>query len=295
MTFSVAARCARTGQMGVAVASHSLAVGAVVPWARAGVGAGAAQALTDPRYGRRLPELLATGLTPRLALKLAMTDDGSAALRQIGLVDVHGRTAGHTGGGCVAHAGWRAGAGVVAQGNMLAADGLWDLMADRFTGTPGELADRLLTALRAADKAGGDVRGRQAASLLVVDATPAGGVLLDLRVDDHPDPLAELERLLGLWRGDRLMRSSIDAMLAGGDPEPILADLDLAQQAFGAGNREPSFWRCLALAAADESLLDELVRENPGWGELYRSITSTVERTSCSKSVSPATSAGSGT
>ncbi|MFI9551167.1 DUF1028 domain-containing protein [Nonomuraea endophytica] len=282
MTFSVAARCARTGQMGVAVASHALAVGGVVPWARAGVGAGVAQALTDQRYGQQLPELLATGLTPEMALELAMTYDEGAALRQIGLVDVHGRTAGHTGGGCVAHAGWRAGVGVVAQGNMLTADGLWDLMADRFTGASGELADRLLTALRAVEEVGGDVRGGQAAGLLVVDATPEGGVLLDLRVDDHPDPLAELERLLGLWRGDRLMRSSIAAMLAGGEPEPILTDLDLAQRAFGAGNREPSFWRCLALDAAgrlDESLLHDLVRENPGWGELYHRLQTNTKRT----------------
>ncbi|MFI6532686.1 DUF1028 domain-containing protein [Nonomuraea sp. NPDC050547] len=283
MTFSLAARCARTGQLGVAVASHSLGVGAVVPWARPGVGVGVTQALTDRRYGRLLPDLLANGLAPPLALKLAMIDDEKAALRQIGLVDVQGRTAGHTGGACVAHAGRRAGVGVVAQGNMLAADGLWDVMVDRFTTTPGPLAERLLAAMRAADEAGGDVRGRQAAAVRVVDGTAEGGVVLDLRVDDHPDPLAELERLHGLWRGDRLMHASIAAMLAGSEPEPILADLDLAQDAFGAGNREPSFWRCVALAAAgrpDRLLLNELVRRRPGWGELYRSITSTVERTS---------------
>ncbi|WP_431040806.1 DUF1028 domain-containing protein [Streptomyces sp. P1-3] len=286
MTFSIAARCARTGQMGVAVASHSLAVGGVVPWARPGVGAGVTQALTDQRYGRLLSDMLASGLAPQMALKIALADDENAALRQIGLVDVHGRTAGHTGASCGGHAGWRAGAGVVAQGNILTADGLWELMVDRFTTTPGDLADRLLTALRAAEEAGGDVRGKQAASLRVVDATPDGDVLLDLRVDDHPDPLSELERLVGLWRGDRLMRSSIAAMLAGGEPEPILTDLDLAQQAFGAGNREPSFWRCLALAAADrsaEGLLNELVRENPGWAELYHrihTITSASKRTS---------------
>jgi uncharacterized Ntn-hydrolase superfamily protein len=202
MTFSIVARDGES--FGVAVASKFLAAGALVPWAAAGAGALATQAFANLSYGPRGLELLSAGASAAEVVSLLTEADDLRAQRQLGVVDARGGAETYTGEECIAWAGGRTGAGYAAQGNILAGSEVVDAMADTFDSSPGDLADRLLAALGAGDRSGGDRRGRQAAGILVV--SPAGGyggttdVVVDLRIDDHPDPCAELGRLLALHR-----------------------------------------------------------------------------------------------
>ncbi len=203
-TFSIVAADPVAGEFGVAVASKFLAVGAVVPWAQAGVGAVATQSYANVSFGPRGLELMASGLSASEALERLLADDPQRELRQVGLVDARGQAATFTGSGCHPWAGGRTGPGYAAQGNILTGPEVVDAMIQAFEATEGPLAVRLLAALAAGDRAGGDRRGRQSAALLVVK--PGGGYggytdrYIDLRVDDHTDPVAELERLYRIWR-----------------------------------------------------------------------------------------------
>jgi uncharacterized Ntn-hydrolase superfamily protein len=204
MTFSIVARDPATGDLGVAVASKFLAVGAVVPWARAGVGAIATQALANVRYGPDgLAALEGGGGAEGVLADLIAADDGRAD-RQAGIVDAHGGAATYTGPGCLTWAGGRTGNGVAVQGNILTGPEVVDAMLAAYERTTAPFPDRLLAALLAGDRAGGDARGRESAALLVVrDGAGYGGVddrWLDLRVDDHPDPVPELQRIMRVWR-----------------------------------------------------------------------------------------------
>jgi uncharacterized Ntn-hydrolase superfamily protein len=205
MTFSLVARDPTTGDLGVAVASKFLAVGSVVPWAQAGVGAIATQAYANVRYGPDGLAALAAGVPASEVLAGLTTSDELRADRQAGLVDGHGGAASHTGSACLPWAGGRTGEGYAAQGNLLAGPGVVDALIEAYVGSDGPtFAARLLDGLLAADRAGGDARGRQSAALLVVRAGGgyAGGDdrLVDLRVDDHVDPVPELQRLYDVWR-----------------------------------------------------------------------------------------------
>ena len=204
MTFSIVALDRATGDLGVAVASRFLAVGSVVPWARAGVGAIATQALANVAYGRDGLEALARGeAAPAVVAALTGADPGRAE-RQLGIVDARGGAATYTGDDCLPWAGGRVGSGCAAQGNVLVGPAVVDAMLAAFERAAGPLPDRLLTALAAGDGTGGDRRGRQSAALLVVRRDGGYGGAddrwIDLRVDDHPDPVPELVRLLGVWR-----------------------------------------------------------------------------------------------
>lgn len=204
MTFSIVARDPANGDLGVAVASKFLAVGSVVPWALAEVGAIATQALANVSYGPDGLAALAGGNDAATVLAdLTAADDGGSE-RQLGIVDARGRAATHTGTGCLVWAGGRVADGVAVQGNILAGPEVVDAMLTSFEAAIGSLPDRLLTALLAGDRAGGDARGRQSAALLVVRAGGGyGGTTdrwIDLRVDDHADPVSELRRLLDIWR-----------------------------------------------------------------------------------------------
>jgi uncharacterized Ntn-hydrolase superfamily protein len=203
-TFSIVAHDPRNGDLGVAVASKFLAVGSVVPWAQAGAGAVATQALANIGYGPRGLALLAAGRTAAETLAALLADDPQREHRQVGVVDGRGGAAAHTGSACFPWAGHRVGAGYAAQGNILAGEAVVAAIAAAFERAEGELAERLLAALQAGDDAGGDRRGRQSAALYVARAGGSyGGVLdryIDLRVDDHPDPMPELARLLRLHR-----------------------------------------------------------------------------------------------
>jgi uncharacterized Ntn-hydrolase superfamily protein len=199
MTYSIVARDAETGELGVAVQSRAFNTGAACAWATPGVGAVATQSFTERRYGPLGLELMGRGRTPRDALDELLAADELREVRQVAFLDQTGATAAHTGEDCIPHAGHRAGDGLSVQGNMLRSDEVWPAMAEAFRSGQGTLAERLLAALDAAEAAGGDFRGRQAAGLVVVDAEreaePSYRRIFDLRVDDHPEPLRELRRL----------------------------------------------------------------------------------------------------
>ncbi len=203
-TFSIVARDPANGDLGAAVASKFLAVGSVVPWAQAGAGALATQALANIGFGPRGLALMAAGQSADAALAALLADDPDREQRQVGLVDAQGHAAAHTGAACFSWAGHTVGAGFAAQGNILAGPEVVQAIAHAFTNADGELAERLLAALAAGDAAGGDRRGRQSAALYVARAGGSyGGTLdryIDLRADDHPTPVNELARLLKLHR-----------------------------------------------------------------------------------------------
>jgi uncharacterized Ntn-hydrolase superfamily protein len=206
MTFSIVARDARgsTPEWGVAVASKFLAVGNVVPWARAGVGAVATQALANLAYGPGGLALLQQGEDAPATVATLTEADAERQHRQLGIVDANGTPATYTGSECFDWAGGRMGDGYCCQGNILAGPGVVNSMAESFEDASGEFAARLLAALRAGDRAGGDRRGRQSAAILIVrEGGGYGGgsdKAVDLRVDDHLDPIPELERLFSLHR-----------------------------------------------------------------------------------------------
>ncbi|HEY4871651.1 MAG TPA: DUF1028 domain-containing protein [Candidatus Dormibacteraeota bacterium] len=203
-TFSIVAADPLAGESGVAVASKFLSAGAVVPWARGGVGAIATQSYANTSYGPAGLDLLADGLAPQAVIERLTAADPDSAKRQVGIVDMQGRAATFSGAECFPWFGGLTADNVAIQGNILVGEATVASMLQAFRATGGTLAGRLLAALKAGDRAGGDRRGKQSAALLVVK--PAGGYgghndrCLDLRVDDHPHPVDELERLTGLWR-----------------------------------------------------------------------------------------------
>ena len=201
-TFSIVARDEATGELGVAVASRFFAVGHVVPWAKAGVGAVATQSFMNTSFGWRGLELLEKGLTPEETLNVLMRSDGSPAQRQLGIVAADGKSTTYTGKNCLAWAGGRSGPNYAIQGNILAGEAVVIAMEKAFLETKGTLAERMYAALAAGDKNGGDSRGKQSAVLLVVkEGAGYGGFTdraIDIRVDDHPEPFKELGRLLNL-------------------------------------------------------------------------------------------------
>jgi uncharacterized Ntn-hydrolase superfamily protein len=209
-TFSVVAYDPAQQEWGVAVASRALAVGAIVPWAKAGAGAVATQARVNIAHGPNGIELLAKGMSAEEALKTLADGDKQSQVRQLGLVDAKGKPAAFTGKECIAYAGHKLGEHFSCQGNILAGQAVVDDMAKAFEETKGPLAWRMMSALEAADKAGGDKRGKQSAAILVVrDKRGPNGIgdrYIDLRVDDHKEPIPELARILGL----RIKRAQVE-------------------------------------------------------------------------------------
>jgi uncharacterized Ntn-hydrolase superfamily protein len=201
-TFSIVAHDPAKAEWGVAVASKYLAVGNVVPWAKAGVGAVATQASVNIAHGSNGLELLAKGKSAEEALKLLVDGDAQSQVRQLGLIDAEGKVAAFTGQKCQPFAGHKTGTNYACQGNILAGEAVLDEMAKAFEETKGLLAWRLMAALEAGDKAGGDKRGKQSAAILVVRAKAGpngvGDRYVDLRVDDHKEPIPELARILAL-------------------------------------------------------------------------------------------------
>ena len=216
-TFSIVARDPGNGELGIAVESKFLSVGAVVPWAQAGVGAIATQSWANTSYGPRGLRMLKQGLTPKQVGRQLTAADKNAAQRQFGMVDAKGRAFSFTGKSCHEWAGGVVGKNFAAQGNILAGAGVIDAVARTFEATHGALAERLVAALAAGQAAGGDRRGQESAALLVVRARGGYGGFndryIDLRVDDHPSPIDELKRLLDLH----------DLYLGKTDPKDVLA------------------------------------------------------------------------
>jgi uncharacterized Ntn-hydrolase superfamily protein len=260
-TYSIVARDPATGALGVAVQSHWFSVGSVVSWAQAGVGAVATQSVAEPAYGPRALDLLAAGLAAPDALARLTADDPQAGVRQVAVVDVAGRVAVHTGEGCIPFAGHEAGEDFSAQANMMASPEVPGAMAAAFraSATRGEpLAERLVSALDAAEAAGGDVRGRQSAALLVVpaQADPPWRREVDLRVEDHPEPVAELRRVLVLHRAYELATQGDDLVAEGRHAEA--GERYTAAAALAPDADELLFWA--GLAAADRGDDEEGLR-----------------------------------
>ncbi len=203
-TYSIVARDSATGELGVAVQSHYFSVGPVVPWAEAGVGAIATQSLVLVDYGPYGLDLLRKGFTARQALDSLLAADPQRDGRQVAIVDAHGNVAAYTGSKCIPDAGDAQGSQFSCQANLMSNPTIWPAMKTAFEHAHGDLAERLLQALEAAEKAGGDIRGRQSAAILVVKATSSGkpwnDAVVNLRVEDHAKPLDELRRLLRLRR-----------------------------------------------------------------------------------------------
>ncbi|HZU19722.1 MAG TPA: DUF1028 domain-containing protein [Gaiellaceae bacterium] len=206
-TFSIVAADLEAGEVGCAVQSKYFSVGSVVPWAQAGVGAVATQAAGVAVYGRRVLEELARGAAPDAALERVLAEDAGRETRQLGVVTADGRAAAFTGGSCLDWAGHRTGAGFAVQGNILAGAAVVDEMVRAYEETTGPLVERLVGALEAGQRAGGDRRGQQSAALVVErrggrsESREGIDRICDLRVEDHPEPIAELRRLVGIWSG----------------------------------------------------------------------------------------------
>src|SRR3954451_19827358 len=271
-TYSIVARDPETGEVGAAVQSHWFGVGPIVPWVRPGVGAVCTQSVAEAAYGPRMLDLLAAGSTPEGALAELLAVDEVARYRQVGVVGADGSVAVHTGEGCIGYAGDEAGAGYSAQANMMASPDVWPAMAQAFEAAVGPLSRRLLAALHAAEAQGGDVRGRQSAALLVA---PAGGEpwrrTVALRVDDHPDPLAELDRLHDLADAYALATQGDD--LAGEGRHEEAGDRYTRASALAPDNHELLFWAGLAAAQAGDmptalQRVRRAIELQPGWGAL---------------------------
>lgn len=248
MTYSIVA--CDDHYLGVATASHWLAVGGMVPWADAGVGAVATQAFTEPAYGPRVLDRLRDGATAPEALADALAADAGRELRQVAVVDARGRVAHHTGGDCYPATAVSVLPEAVAIGNMLATDRVASGMTQAFAASPGDLADRLLSALAAGENGGGDARGRQAAAVRVVRRDGhherGTGTVLDLRVDDHPQPIVELRRLLRLQEAyDAITSVAFPAGSGAGDDEAIAELARLAATTDGEARTEARLWLAL--------------------------------------------------
>lgn len=265
-----------TGAMGVAVQSHWFSVGTVVSWGEPGVGVVATQSVAEPAYGPHGLDLMRQGLTASQALNRLISKDPEAPLRQVAFLDSDGGASVHTGQRCIAEAGHIQGEGFSVQANMMANATVWDAMAEAFQERSlDDLPDRLLAALDAAERQGGDVRGKQSAAILVVGSersdSPWEARLFDLRVDDHPEPLQELRRLVRLRRAYLHMNEGDEALGSG--------DVAAAAQSYGAAselvpeNPEMPFWRAVGLVGVgrvDDALdaFDSVFTMDPNWRKL---------------------------
>lgn len=271
-TYSIVARDPRTGELGVAVQSHWFGVGPIVSWARAGVGAVATQSIAEPAFGPQLLDRLEAGQQPAAALAEVLAADPQAGFRQVAVVGASGAVAVHTGERCIAFAGDAVGEQFSVQANMMASPRVWPAMAAAFEAAQGPLARRLAAALDAAEGAGGDARGRQSCALLVV---PVSGedwrTIVDLRVDDAPEPLAELHRLLDLHDAYTLANEGDE--LAGAGEHDAASERYTRAGAIAPGNHELLFWAGLAAAQGGDldggvAQVRRAIELQPGWGPL---------------------------
>jgi uncharacterized Ntn-hydrolase superfamily protein len=217
-TYSIVARDPHTGQIGVAVQSHYFSVGSTVPWAEAGVGAVATQAFANIDYGPEGLAFMRQGRNAAQALEILLQQDEEREIRQVALVDAQGNVAVHTGSRCIAFAGHATGDNFSVQANMMVNDSVWPSMKRAYEMTEGDLANRMIATLEAAQEAGGDIRGQQAAAILIVSGEQQQqswhGRVFDLRVEDHPRPVEELKRLVSIRKAWLLFDQSNELALA---------------------------------------------------------------------------------
>lgn len=279
MTYSIVARDPDTGRLGVAVQSHWFSVGSVVSWAEAGVGAVATQSFAERSYGPLGLELMRRGRSAPEALETLLHADDMRAVRQVAFVDASGAVGVHTGDDCIREFGHLTGDGFSVQANMMERDTVWAAMADAYRSAEGDLSDRLMAALGAAQNERGDIRGMQSAAMLVVEAEPTGNEwddrVIDLRIEDHATPVDELARLVRLWRAYGHAERAEDLELAG-DLRGALQERMLALE-IQPDHPEIAFWAAVAMAGAGR--LDEARRTaaiaheaHSGWAELLHRV-----------------------
>jgi uncharacterized Ntn-hydrolase superfamily protein len=250
-TYSIVAFDEETGELGVAVQSHWFSVGFLVPWAKAGVGAVATQSFVKVYYGPHGLKMMEDGFTAEAALNKLISEDEGEAVRQVAMVDIKGNVATHTGSKCIYAAGHRIGKNYSVQANLMENETVWDAMAIAYENTKGDLADRMMAALDAAEGEGGDIRGKQSAAMLIVSGKPTGipwkDTILDLRVDDHPNPLIELRRLIRINRAYQHANKG-DEYLELEDIEKALAEYEMAAHYYPE-NPELPFWSAVTLVS----------------------------------------------
>ncbi|MGD9347475.1 MAG: DUF1028 domain-containing protein [Candidatus Aminicenantes bacterium] len=250
-TYSIVAFDKETGQLGVAVQSHWFSVGPIVPWIESGVGAIATQSFVEVSYGPLGLELMRAGKSPEEALIALIETDKNEDVRQVAMVDAKGRVAAHTGKNCIPEAGHYLGDNFTCQANLMLKNTVWEAMAKAFQNTKGELADRLLAALEAAEAEGGDIRGKQSAALIVVKGKSSGvwwkDRLYDLRIEDHPAPVKEMKRLLNLNKAYNHMNLG-DEYLTENKVEEAMQAYTRAMEMYP-DNAEMIFWPAVTLAA----------------------------------------------
>ena len=279
-TFSIVCRDSITGEIGAAVQSHWFSVGSVVTWAEAGVGAVATQSLVNPSFGIRGLELLKKGKSADEAVKELIASDSGRAFRQLGIIDAKGNAFSYTGKSCIPEAGNIIGKNFSVQANLMLNDKVPGAMAKAFQETKGALAERMIAALEAGQAVGGDIRGQQSAAIVVVKGTSSGKVWedkeIDLRVEDNPEPVKELKRLLKVYRAYEHMNNG-DLASEKSDWETALKEYGEAEKMFPQ-NEEMKFWHAVNLVnkgKLDESLplFKEVFAKNNNWAVLVPRLT----------------------
>jgi uncharacterized Ntn-hydrolase superfamily protein len=274
-TYSIVARDPESGQLGVAVQSHWFSVGTLVPWAQAGVGAIATQSFIEVRYGTSGLDLMASGLSARRTLDALLAADANADVRQVAMIDSGGQVAVHTGKNCIQYAGHLTGTNFSVQSNLMIRPGVPQAMAEAFHQATGSLAEKMLTALEAAQLVGGDLRGMQSAAILVVSGEASGRPwedrLVDLHVEDSSQPLKELRRLLTLNTAYEHMNQG-DHALESGDIDAALKEYGQAE-ALQPDNLEMKFWHAVSLVNAGRvdaavPVFAGIFRNDERWREL---------------------------
>ena len=271
-TYSIVARDPDTGEMGVAVQSHWFSVGSIVSWGEAGVGVVATQSFVNPAFGPDGLELLKSGMTADKVVDILISEDEGRDVRQLAIIDVNGNVKSYTGKNCIPGAGNIVGENYSVQANLMLNDKVPGAMSKAFEESKGPLAERLMAALFAAQEAGGDIRGKQSAAMLIVSGKSTGKVwedrLIDLRVEDNPEPLKELNRLLKVHRAYGYMNSG-DLAVEHGDMELAMKEYALAEAMFPE-NEEMIYWHAVTLATNGDvesslPLFNEVFQKNENW------------------------------
>jgi len=279
-TYSIVARDPKTGEMGVAVQSHWFSVGSIVSWGEAGVGVVATQSFVNPSFGQRGLEMLKQGMTAQEVVDLLIASDEGRDFRQLAIVDAKGNSAAYTGSKCIPEAGHIVGDNYCVQANLMLSNLVWSEMSKAFESSDGPLAERLIAALEAAQNVGGDIRGQQSAAILVVKAEATGKLwedrYIDLRVEDHPEPVKEIKRLLKVFRAYEHMNN--------GDLAVEKNDMKLAMEHYSAAmkmfpeNLEMKYWTAVTLVNNNQlqealPIFKEIFSIDDNWRKLTPRLT----------------------
>lgn len=274
-TYSIVARDPETGEMGVAVQSHWFSVGSIVAWGEAGIGVVATQSFVNPSFGPRGLELMKSGMTAGEALDLLIASDEGREFRQLAILDAKGNVKAFTGNKCIEGAGHLIGNNYSVQANLMLNDLVPKAMAEAFEKTKGPLAERMVAAMEAAQNVGGDIRGQQSASILVVRGKSTGNLwedrLIDLRVEDHLQPVDEIKRLLKVYRAYEHMNNG-DYAVEKNDMELAMKEYSAAMNMFPE-NLEMKYWTAIALVNVGQlekalPMFKDIFSKNENWKTL---------------------------